>query len=206
MGLTDYKNLGLEQFATQYHAWYNTPFRHYHNVAHANDVADNCYIMSSQNPTVVLAALYHDAVYIAGVSENEKWSALALTHDARTIEKLGYHVDFDMVNRACLLIEQTTIKDHLKNARVTDPELAVLLDVDLSPLKFPYDVFFQNQRNILEENFLDSNSIDSLKKSAKFLKQFLTNREWIYHTDYARALWNQRAKENIDRFCMETGV
>lgn len=182
--------------------WYETGFRKYHTLEHANTVAKECKLQSD-NAALILAAFYHDAVYITGSDSNEKCSALALLNDAKRMQSLGAVVDWDTVNRAAELILGTTLAAHKSRSRITNPLQSILLDCDLRCLSEPYDRFIECQKDILEENFL---SRDSLKTSAEFLRNLSRQRDFIYHTDFCRENWEEQAIDNIFKLCYETGV
>lgn len=183
-------------------------YRQYHDEYHAIDVLHNCLEINSNNcsPALLLAALYHDAVYVSGSTSNELNSAQALINDANCLAYHKYNIDFGIIHHAAELIKNTTIDKHLTIGVVIDRNLSTLLDADLWSLSADYYEFINNQKNILKENFLDPEDPIMLKKSAVFLKQFLKNRSYIYHTDYGREHWENRARENILRLCKETGV
>lgn len=171
--------------------------RFYHNYEHASYVARLCDAMSidllesgkDQN-TLYLAAIWHDAVYVPGATDNEEKSAEALLS-----------MD-ESYTEAAELIRRTTIKDHL-SSEVTfenNPLLAILLDADLASLATEsYDKFVENQEKILMENGF---SKDDFSISAMFLKQFLIKRS-IYRTVYGKEHFEERARRNIQRFVDE---
>ncbi len=201
----DPKNIGIVGFEDLYHRWYSVPERAYHNRQHADEVAFLCY-HQTMNPATILAALYHDAVYIPGSSSNEKCSADALRYDAKTVLNNCRVVGTSIVDRACDLIQQTTIKHHLSENLVTDRSLAILLDSDLQSLSLPYSKFLDKQYDILEENQLNIGFRGNCVKVAEFLKQFLECREHIYHTEYMRKILEDKARANIIQLCVQCGV
>lgn len=183
--------------------WYrfNEAIRKYHNYRHAKSVAEAvCELTSAPSPELLLAAWYHDAVYVPGAGEdaNERCSAAALKveylktrgtfgDEAATIVADG------IISEAQSLIRSTTIDHHLSTTRFDAPihrDLAMLLDADLSSLALPYEEFLVNQENIIIENSgtFEKNRV----QSAMFLRQFLKCREFIYHTDKARELWEEK--------------
>src|SRR5258706_16295203 len=58
------------------HSAYQSPGRHYHTWEHVLACVEHLRSMSCESPrTVFLALLFHDAVYVAGASDNEEQSA-----------------------------------------------------------------------------------------------------------------------------------
>lgn len=157
-----------------------------------------CVQIGRVSAPIILAALYHDAIYIAGSKNNEEMSSLLLHNDAQRCNSPRGTVKLDDVAQARGLIECTTLQYHLSshNYYDTNMDLATLLDADLQNFSLPYSMFENKQFDILRENFIE-NDIESRRKSSKFLKQFLSCREHIYHTPYARKHWEQQARDNI---------
>lgn len=175
--------------------------RTYHNYSHAIVVMD---AVQEINPDaglqLAIAALYHDAVYIpgAGTDANERCSAAALAVDWA---KCRFHKQHPVLSAAQTLILGTPVKNHLTANRITT-ELGTLLDADLRSLATDRDEFLQNQANIILENGGEV-GIVTLGLCANFLHQFLTVRSHIYHTDYAREMWEDQARSNIEWLCAE---
>lgn len=189
-------------------AYYNVgrDKRLYHNWAHALDVVENIGLISG-NPSVhlTLAGYWHDAVYYPGHPNNESESAIALM--AAFADISADHPEASeyrpIVHTTMELIEQTKITDHLTCEQVQG-DLAVLLDSDLNAFQLPYEQFRTKQFDIILEN--GGNVVNDKAKSAQFLKQFLTARPYIFHTDVAREHWESIARKNITRWCKEAGV
>ena len=182
--------------------WYDINWlnRHYHNWGHALNVVKGVQVIDENaSPELILAAYWHDAIYIpgAGSDANERCSAAALGR-----EGLKYSDTFiaQTIEKAKQLILYTRIETHLNDKRIIG-DLGTLLDADLSTLCYPYEDFIEIQKNIIEENGGTYSRDGHL--SAAFLKQFLTCREFIYHTDFARSKWEQQARANIERYCKE---
>lgn len=196
----------LNELSYRFDKWYDLGHRSYHTAGHAFRVAESCHSLNDKSEALIIAALYHDAVYLPGMSSNESMSGAALLNDANLLHFCGKEIDFDVIEAAICMIERTTLHDHLSKYE-TRGGLAILLDSDIKSLScIHYASFVETQASILDENFLKRDSLDNLKKSAKFLKQFLECREFIYHTDYFRENHEKQARYNISRFCTETGV
>jgi predicted metal-dependent HD superfamily phosphohydrolase len=202
---TGSKESKMKDIATAAQYWYdiNWKSRHYHNWGHALNVVKGVQVIDENaSPELLLAAYWHDAIYIpgAGSDANERCSAAALLLTGRSLTPDNMVV----VDKAAQLILYTCIEIHLSNKRMVDDlggDLGTLLDADLFSLCLPYEDFIQNQINIIDEN--GGSYPRDQGKSAAFLKQFLTCREFIYHTDFARSKWEQQARANIERYCKE---
>lgn len=193
--------------------WYETPVnRKYHTWLHAREVAHHAVLCAPKEAqenqkyrsTLILAGAWHDAVYVprAPNDMNELMSALALKYEGHGYNEVPLTVeDLEVVDNAAKMIEYTTISWHL--AKETDvikamPLVAALLDADLRNLALDYDFFENLQVDILSEMLIDS-SKENMAKSATFLMQFL-EREFIYHTEYAREQWEAKARANILKY------
>lgn len=179
--------------------------RLYHSFSHALMVMDMvCEIDPAAPLHAMVAALYHDAVYVpgAGSNANELCSAAALAVDWA---KCRFDKTHPVLGSAQALIRQTSVSDHL-SPLAPDPDdlsdIATLLDADLSGLASDLDVFVNLQCSIILENGGEVNE-ENLSKCAAFLKQFLEVRDNIYHTEYARTNWETKARFNIEYFVDE---
>lgn len=180
----------------------DSDIRFYHNLQHALAVMDGVLeIEPNASTEVLIAALYHDAVYIPGASEdaNEYCSAAALALDWR---RGHLEIGDAALPSAQRLIKQTTIRHHLTSCNISG-NLAILLDADLHSLAADWDIFINNQSNIIKENS-GKVSTETLGTCGDFLSQFLNVRNFIYHTEYARTHWEARARANIKQLIIDT--
>jgi predicted metal-dependent HD superfamily phosphohydrolase len=128
-------------------AAYAEPPRVYHSWAHVERVLDHVReIAWSQPAEVWLAALFHDAIYVAGAPDNEAKSA-ALARDAIARWLPDVKVDAD---RVAALIELTARHGRLVAADV-DPEAALFLDCDAAVLAAPDEEFARYDAGIAAE-------------------------------------------------------
>lgn len=183
--------------------WYqlNEKHRPYHNWDHACEVitaVKDILVASPPNKdedALVLAAAWHDAVYVPGARNdaNEIASGQALRNAARE-----YNFETMLAaSQASVMIERTTITDHL--CENTFPKAShILLDADLCGLASDFEDFCNRQDNIIVENGGNVNT-DRLQ-CANFLKKF-TYKEWIYRTAYGQKYWEEKARDNITRYC-----
>lgn len=175
----------------------------YHNYEHALFVVEMVKkLTTSPSHALLLAAMYHDAVYIpkAGSDANERCSAALLENiydKYRRLELRDHEVNENIINHATDLIRNTHVTNHLSSIRL-EGDLAILLDADLSSLAVDYLSFRTNQNRIIIENYgiVERDN----QKSKEFLKQFLTCREFIYHTDKAREIFESQARKNIQQY------
>lgn len=180
----------------------NSDYLPYHNLQHAKEVAMAVSDAPNVHPATVVAAIWHDAIYIPGSKVNEQASADALRYEFRV-----YKPHANIAEAAALLVEQTKISDHLTSEHKSG-QIAYLLDADIHSLGLPtrqFSKFITNQENILVENGAPINK-ENLKKCAEFLSQFLTVREHIYHTPYFRHKYESLARSNIKKLMEITGA
>jgi predicted metal-dependent HD superfamily phosphohydrolase len=100
---------------------YSEPHRHYHNIDHIGHVLNK---LITNNPEVVLAAIYHDIIYVPGSSMNEYCSAqLCANHlslfgiKSSTIFKISKHI---------LSTEQHISIDLFGNEELLDADMSIL--------------------------------------------------------------------------------
>lgn len=202
--------------ATKAKKYYSTPARQYHNWNHAQKVRALISGYFSQEltlqelSTLDLAAAWHDAIYIPKSlpSINEVSSAYVLSYEFErqlkkhpfTAKHSGNPVFKEVVETATKLITRTTIKDHLIAKEITDNNLlAILLDCDIAAgMVSGYDIFCNTQKDIINEN-LGDDKLD-LKACSEFLNKFITARQYIFHTNIARRLWENEVRINITKF------
>lgn len=184
--------------------WYyfQAQLRPYHNRCHAEQVVQRLKLMTTPSDQLILAATWHDAVYVPGAvgDANEQCSAAALLQTARSYTSAA---DQLIINNAALLIKYTSIEFHMHERPLTG-ELAYLLDADLGGLASEYSKFEHNQDLIILEQGGDVST--DRQKVARFLDQLLNCREFIYHTQYGRDNWEAVAQSNINQYCTTYGA
>lgn len=177
--------------------------RQYHNLAHAHRVvAAIRQLTADAGPTLYLAALWHDAVYIpgAGGAVNEAASAAALHQTYRKHEQRSPQRDA-IVLCAQDMIRNTTVSHHLSARSPKTVEQRVLMDADLSILADPYPEFVRTQRKIIRENNGDPDDRIALVGTSDFLNRMVNARTYIFHTLKGRTMWERQARCNIAEFC-----
>jgi predicted metal-dependent HD superfamily phosphohydrolase len=171
---------------------YDAPGRHYHTWEHVLDCIDHLRGVSCENPRVVfLALLFHDAVYVAGRSDNEELSA-HLAHDALSTVKSITQPELNEIERLILVT-----KDHRARVGLATPDEAMLLDIDLSILAAPRDRYARYAKQIHDEwvPLVTSDTFFRVGR-AKFLRGLLVAPH-IYLSATGKERWERAARENI---------
>lgn len=164
--------------------------RYYHNIEHINTVVDRGREISESyglhdltTAQFMLAAIYHDIIYVPGFEWNERLSAeYALSH----LELLGLAPE--QTNR----IEDAIVATQSHN-RTKSPISNLLIDCDLYELGT--DAYPENEILIRKE-FGNPNDSDWRKGRTKFLHSFLL-RDSIYTVNFDSAL-EARARHNME--------
>lgn len=174
-------------------AAYATPPRAYHGFAHVQEVLRHLATVPTwTHPNeVYLAALFHDAVYVAGQKDNEARSAqLARTAIATFLPTARLDVD-----RVAALIELTA-----RHGAVTptDPDAAHFLDADLAILGSDPATFDAYDAAIAEEYRPVTNALLYRLGRRRFLSKLL-DAPRLFHSDHFHALYDAPARANLRR-------
>jgi predicted metal-dependent HD superfamily phosphohydrolase len=179
-------------------AAYTTPPRAYHSFAHVRAVLQHCQTVAdgpgwTQPREVQLAALYHDAIYDAGRSDNESRSAaLARAQIERWLPNAG--VDVGRVEQLILL----TARHGALGRDDVDDQAALFLDCDMAILGAPADVFDAYDRGIAEEYAGHVPGFLFRLNRRRFLKQ-LVQRPRIFLSDFFHQKLDAAARDNLRR-------
>ncbi len=179
-------------------AAYATPPRAYHGYPHVRAVLQHCQSVAEgpgwQRPREVqLAALYHDAIYDAGRSDNEARSAaLARAQIERWLPGAG--VDVARVEALILL----TARHGTLDAADLDADAALFLDCDMAILGAPADVFDAYDRGIAEEYAGHVPGFLFRLNRGRFLKQLLRSPR-IFLSDFFHGRLDAAARANLRR-------
>jgi predicted metal-dependent HD superfamily phosphohydrolase len=177
---------------------YATPPRVYHDLRHVADVVRHyddvaAHVGWRQPAEVWLAALYHDAIYVAGRSDNEARSAaLAMAEITRWLPDAGIDAA-----RVLHLIELTARHGTLDIGDV-DGEAGLFLDCDMAILAAPADEFDAYDRAIAEEYRGAVDDADFRAGRRRFLGHLL-RRQRIYLSDHFHQRWDAAARANLGR-------
>jgi predicted metal-dependent HD superfamily phosphohydrolase len=167
---------------------YSKKSRHYHNLTHIKDMIEcfEIYFDKLQFPNEVLFSIfYHDYIYVSSKKDNELKSAEYAVKILPKENNLNSQLVFDMIC-ATQLHQHNEIED-----------INWLIDFDLKILARDwneYQIYFEQIRK--EYHIYP----DFLYKPgrAKALKHFLEN-EFIFQTDEFRKLYEEKARENIEK-------
>lgn len=177
-------------------AAYAEPARVYHTAEHIRDCLTQFDLSrhTAQRPDEVEAAIwFHDAVYLPRGSDNEESSArLAQT----TLAEAG--TSLEVAHRIAGLVLAT---QHLTIP--SEPDAALLCDIDLSIFGRARDVFDQFEHRIREEYAWVPEPVYRSAR-AEILNGFLRRRS-VYQTDFFRDRYEAPARANLERVMKELG-
>jgi predicted metal-dependent HD superfamily phosphohydrolase len=176
------------------HAAYQSPGRHYHTWDHVVSCVEQLRTFPCERPRVVfLALLFHDAVYVAGRSDNEAQSA-GLAREALGGNPTVTSADLTEIESMILATQ-----DHHQRMGVAGADEAVLLDIDLSILAAPRDEYMRYARQIHDE-WVPSAASDSAFRIGRiaFLRRMLAAAH-VYLTADGQRRWDAAARANMTR-------
>jgi predicted metal-dependent HD superfamily phosphohydrolase len=183
---------------------YNTPSRFYHTWQHITACLDVFAVRSFDNPrTVLLALLFHDAIYVPGRKDNEAKSAEL----AEQLIAQYSNVPIEERQKIARLI-LLTANHHAQNHNLSADE-AKLIDIDLSILGAEWSVYERYAQDVRREFCPAVTSefrfrvgrIAFLKSVLRQPKIFLTS-SMQNHEDPARA----NMKKELQILAKEAGV
>jgi predicted metal-dependent HD superfamily phosphohydrolase len=173
-------------------AAYETPARQYHNWHHIEScIAELASFRCNHPRTVFLALVFHDAVYVAGRTDNEAKSA-ELARTLLSGDRCVSRVELEAIDR---MIRAS--RDHHAHASSADRDLAVMLDIDLSILGAARDEYQRYARAIHDE-YVPSATTGAQFRIGRleFLERTLAVQS-LFITPEAAQRWNVRARANI---------
>lgn len=172
---------------------YNAEGRHYHNWSHVDALLQafrEVKHLVSDEPPVLLAILYHDAVYDPRAGDNEERSA-----DLMMIECDGQFPP-SVLTRAFEFV-QATKKHEVPASEEPDftSDCALFLDIDLSSLGAEQETFAAYERHIrMEYGFVPEETYREARKAV--LTRFL-ERDRIYLSTHFFDALEERARKNL---------
>lgn len=179
-------------FIERLRARYAEPHRRYHTWTHVEAcLAARERIARGAPPEVDLALLFHDAIYDPRAHDNEERSAALMIEECKGLDE-------SLVQRAVPLVLAT------KHAASPSSEAArIVVDADLSILGADAATFDAYERDVRAEYaFVDDATFATGR--AHVLRAFL-DRDAIYETASARALWEAAARANLERSLRSLG-
>lgn len=171
-------------------ARYSEPHRAYHtlqHIGHCLDELEQARHLAVNSDAVELALWYHDVIYDTKANDNEERSAVLAAEMVR-----GALLPDNLSQLVANLITATK---HL--AIPTDPDVQLLVDIDLSILGQTEDRFDEYERQVRKEYEWVSEDAFVVGRSA-ILKSFL-GRPNIYATQFFRNKYEAQARRNIAR-------
>lgn len=167
--------------------------RHYHNLDHIAallDLLDRHGDSVRNRDALELAIFFHDAVYVPTRSDNEAASAILAR---QRLTNLG--IDADLVAEVERLILATRHGTSSADAG-SDPDLALLLDLDLSILAADRATYTAYAEAIRREYAVVPDAIYRPGRR-RILAEFLA-RPRIYATPHLHDLWESTARANLE--------
>lgn len=167
---------------------YSEPHRHYHNLQHLDECLRELDAVRAfvENTSMVEAALwFHDAVYKPSSITNEEDSAALAV---RCFSSAGLpSAAIDEIRQLILCT-----KTHQPGSQ---PDAAVLIDIDLAILGQPPSRFLEYERGIKSEyNWVPTSTY--IQKRTEILAGFLS-RPTIYRTPHFRDRYESSARANL---------
>ena len=174
------------------------PPRAYHNLGHVQALLRHYHDVAAgpgwrQPREVLLAMLYHDAIYEAGRGDNEVRSAqLAREAIARWLPDAGIDAD-----RVAALIALTARHGSLRGDEL-DADAALFLDSDMAILGAPPEVFDAYDHGIAEEYRGKVPGFLFRLNRRRFLKGMLAQPR-IFFSDFFHQRCDAQARANLRR-------
>jgi predicted metal-dependent HD superfamily phosphohydrolase len=173
---------------------YDSPWRFYHTWSHIAACLAQFAKQKFDNPrTVLLALLYHDAVYVPGSKDNE-------TRSAELAERmLRYRSSVPEIERRAISRMILLTANHHSAAHRLTPDEAKLIDIDLSILGQTWPVYQDYMRGVRRE-FCPAVTSDFRYRIGRraFLEGVLRQRR-IFVTDEMANRLEATARSNISK-------
>jgi len=168
---------------------YEHPSRKYHNLDHIHNMLEKLTESEryAEHPhRILLVIWFHDIVYDAKRTDNELKSA------EFWIRKMTPYLLEEPLQWGKLAILSTI--NHYPN---TDSDIQLLLDLDLTSLGAPWEVFQNNSENIRQEYMHIPDKVFYAGRR-DFLTQMI-ERPRLYGTNYWYNVLEERARDNIKK-------
>lgn len=191
---------------------YSDPYRAYHNIEHLNymfRLLDSSGYKHKNHPSLLLAILFHDFIYVPGSANNEDKSAAAMTSLIRTFNpELVSITDPGVLDLAVLMILSTI--DHTLTEDLTAlwfqewydfdvEEMAkVLLDLDLAIFSGDWEQVLEYDDNISQEYYgLFDSDFEFQTKRLAYLQK-LKSRPALYQSKcLGGSMWELQGQESL---------
>ncbi len=169
---------------------YSESHRAYHNLSHIEaclNLLDTLDI--SDKDQIELAIWFHDIIYDTQSSDNELNSANTMM--SACLGTTSWSADY--LNEVYNMILATK---HSSNIIITSDKMKYFLDIDLSILGEPSEIFKSYDELIRKEYEWVPEDIYNFKR-AEILQSFL-DKDFIYHTQFFRDRYETQARVNIN--------
>lgn len=166
---------------------YEHPSREYHNLGHIHNMLEKFAESKrfAKNPDrIILAIWFHDIIYDPTRTDNEVKSA------EFWIRKMTPHLPEEPLAWGKMAILATI--DHFPNP---DPDIQLLLDLDLASLGTSWEIFQNNSEQIRQEYIHVSD--DDFRKGRKAFLEKMLERPRLFGTEYWHNLLEERARTNL---------
>ncbi|WP_411071235.1 hypothetical protein [Streptomyces sp. cmx-4-25] len=170
------------------------PQRRYHTVDHLRAVLDRIDELADQGgeggelELVRLAAWFHDAVYRPDRSENEERSAV-LAERALTEAGLTPHEVAEVARLVRLTVTHDPAEGDLNGETLCDADLAVLASAP--------DAYAEYAAAVREEYGFVPDA--AFREGRAAVLRHLLDLPRLFRTPYGAAVWEQKARENVER-------
>ncbi len=172
---------------------YESPGRHYHTWTHIENCLQHFLATKFDSPQpVLLALLFHDAIYVPGAKDNETKSAQLALETLASHSSIG-ESDRTLVHRMILLTA-----DHHAGSSLTKDE-AQLIDIDLSILGSPWPQYETYMRGV-EAEYCPAVTTNSRFRVGRlaFLRKMLRQPN-VFLSNSFRTAYDQNARNNMER-------
>jgi predicted metal-dependent HD superfamily phosphohydrolase len=169
---------------------YSEDHRRYHtpaHIAHCLELFDLASHKIDEPDAVEMSIWFHDAIYDASASDNEKRSARYF------IQTCGQDIDPELQSKVHDLIMVTVHKEHPSTA-----DERYMVDIDLSSFGLPWKKFLEDSEAVREEfRHLSDPEFYSAQKA--FLEKLVARKHFCF-TKFFRDRHEKTARSNIARY------
>lgn len=159
---------------------YAAPARSYHDRRHLTEVLDRLDELGCDDPTVRLAAWFHDAVHEGGPDDEERsaqWAERALPAGLAG----------EVARLVRVTVDHRPTGDDLPGQQLSDADLAILAAAPARYAEYARDV---------RREYAAVPDADFARGRAAVLEDLLA-KPTLFHTPLARGRWEERARANL---------
>jgi predicted metal-dependent HD superfamily phosphohydrolase len=169
---------------------YQEPHRYYHDQRHLGEVVAAVALLAEHTrdlSAVMLAAWWHDAIYLVGVEDNEEASARLASATLAS-----WDADPERTLRVADLVRLTATHEPAAH----DVDGQVLCDADLAILASPPTRYATYAADVRREYAIVPD--DAFRAGRSELLRGLLDRPQIYRTPSAHERWEAAARANVE--------